>query len=87
MTRRQPRRCQIVGVAGEQVRRAGAAVAAGHHPKVDLDAVPRGEAVATSWVRTDDEAEPPAVRHRRAEVTDGKDRRYPLPAAHGESLA
>ena len=69
---RKPRRCQVVGVVDKELRPAGAAVAAGHHPKVDLDAVPGGEAVAASSVCTDGEAESLVMRHRRVEVMDGK---------------
>ena len=78
------RRCQVVGIVNEQVRSASAAVVVGHDTKVDLYAVPRGEAVAACFMRTDGEAESLVVLHRRTEVVDGKDRRY---AFRGVSLA
>lgn len=43
-----PLRCQVVGIVDEEVRRAGAAVVAGHDTEVELDAVAGGEAVAAS---------------------------------------
>jgi hypothetical protein len=49
-----------------------AAVVVGHDTKVDLNAVPRGEAVAAPYVCTDGEAESLVVLHRRIEVMDGK---------------
>jgi folate-dependent tRNA-U54 methylase TrmFO/GidA len=70
-----PRHCQVVGVVNEEVRSASAAVVVGHDTNVDLHAVPRGEAVATSRVGTDGEAESLVVLHRRIEVMHGEDRR------------
>jgi hypothetical protein len=72
------------GVVNEEVRSASAVVVVGHDTQVDLNAVPRGEAVAASCVGTDGEAESLVVLPRRIEVIDGKDRRY---AFHGVSLA
>jgi len=82
-----PRRCQVVGVVDEEVRRAGAAVVARHDSEVDLNAVAGGEAVAASCIRADGEAESLVVPHRSIEVMDGEDGCYPLHGAHGVSLA
>jgi len=58
----KPRRCQFISVVDEEVRRTGTAIVDRHHAEVDLDAVPVGETVAVTLVRTDGETEPPVMR-------------------------
>jgi hypothetical protein len=84
---RSPRRGQVVSVIYKEVRRARVGVIVGDDTKVDLYVVAGSKAVAASPVGADFKAKSSVVIHRRVQVVDGEDRRYPLQAAHAISFA
>lgn len=75
-------RCPIgrhsVGIVDEEVGSPGPAIVIRINAQVDLDPMPRSEAVATPLIWPNRETKPLVEVHRHGEITHGEDRCYPL---------
>jgi hypothetical protein len=68
----EPAGGKLVGVLDEEVRPTGPVMLGGYDAQVDLDAIARGEAVATARIRSGGESKPVIMRQRPIEVATSK---------------